>query len=77
MDLISFYKKYFIIMLLRYYTGKDGSRVYTLSEKASDNTCTLSAHPAKFSPDDQFSEERMICKKRFNLLLTQRPELKL
>ena len=64
-------------MLLRYYTGKDGKRVYTLSESAPDDSCTFSAHPAKFSPDDQYSEERIICKKRFNLLLTQRPGLKL
>lgn len=64
-------------MLLRYYSGKNGTRVYTLSETAPDNTCTYSAHPAKFSPDDQFSEERILCKKRFNLLLTQQPPLKL
>ena len=64
-------------MLLRYYAGKDGKRVYTLSDEAPDSTCTLSAHPAKFSPDDQFSEERIQCKKRFNLLLTQRPPLHL
>jgi H/ACA ribonucleoprotein complex subunit 3 len=62
-------------MLLRYYSGKDGKRVYTLSETAPDESCTQSAHPAKFSPDDQFSEERILCKKRFNLLLTQKPKL--
>lgn len=32
---------------------------------------TLSAHPARFSPDDKFSRERITLKKRFNLLPTQ------
>ena len=27
-----------------------------------------SAHPTRFSPDDQFSEQRMITKKRFGLV---------
>ena len=62
-------------MLLRFYTGDGNKRIYTLSDTAPTGLCTLSAHPAKFSPDDQFSEERIICKKRFNLLLTQRPPL--
>ncbi|CAF0804044.1 unnamed protein product [Didymodactylos carnosus] len=34
---------------------------------------TQSAHPAKFSPDDQYSRQRLILKKRFGLLLTQTP----
>ena len=29
---------------------------------------------AGFSPDDKFSKERVICKKRFGLLPTQQPE---
>lgn len=32
---------------------------------------------ARFSPDDKFSSQRITCKKRFNLLLTQRPPDKL
>ena len=32
---------------------------------------TVSAHPARFSPDDKFSKERITCKKRFNILPTQ------
>ena len=32
-----------------------------------------SAHPAKFSPDDKFSAERVTCKKRFGILPTQLP----
>ncbi|CAF0764560.1 unnamed protein product, partial [Didymodactylos carnosus] len=34
---------------------------------------TQSAHPAKFSPDDQYSRQRLLLKKRFGLLLTQTP----
>lgn len=34
---------------------------------------TLSAHPARFSPDDKFSRERVTLKKRFGLLPTQQP----
>ena len=32
---------------------------------------TISAHPARFSPDDKFSRQRVTLKKRFGLLLTQ------
>lgn len=32
---------------------------------------TISAHPARFSPDDKFSKERITCKKRFGVLPTQ------
>ena len=40
---------------------------------APDGVPTESAHPARFSPDDKFSRERITCKKRFNLLPTQQP----
>ena len=35
------------------------------------NKPTLSAHPARFSPDDRFSSQRVMLKKRFGLLPTQ------
>ena len=38
-----------------------------------DGKPTHSAHPARFSPDDKFSRERVTCKQRFGLLPTQRP----
>lgn len=38
---------------------------------------TESAHPARFSPDDKFSKQRLICKKRFGLLPMQRPKAEL
>ena len=34
---------------------------------------TFSAHPARFSPEDKFSRERLAIKKRFGLLPIQHP----
>nr|CCA23258.1 H/ACA ribonucleoprotein complex subunit 3 putative [Albugo laibachii Nc14] len=61
-------------MHLMYYIGSDGKRVYTLQKMDVEGTPTQSAHPARFSPDDKFSKERIICKKRFGLLPTQSPD---
>ena len=36
------------------------------------NRSDASAHPARFSPDDKFSAQRLACKKRFGLLPTQK-----
>ncbi len=44
---------------------------------APDGSATQSAHPARFSPDDKFSRERLTCKKRFGLLPTQQKPLEL
>jgi H/ACA ribonucleoprotein complex subunit 3 len=44
---------------------------------APDGSPTQSAHPARFSPDDKFSRERVECKRRFGLLPTQQPPLEL
>lgn len=49
---------------------------YLLQKTAPDGTPTMSAHPARFSPDDKFSRERTTCKKRFGLLPTQQPAVK-
>jgi H/ACA ribonucleoprotein complex subunit 3 len=38
---------------------------------------TESAHPARFSPDDKFSKQRLICKRRFGLLPMQKPKIPL
>lgn len=48
-------------------------RLCTLQKIAPDGTPTKSAHPARFSPDDKFSRERITCKKRFGLLPIQKP----
>ncbi|VDN21318.1 unnamed protein product [Dibothriocephalus latus] len=36
---------------------------------------TQCAHPARYSPDDKFSEQRVTLKMRFNLLPTQQPPI--
>lgn len=41
-----------------------------LQKVGPDGKPTESAHPARFSPDDKFSRERVTCKKRFGELLT-------
>eukprot|EP00427_Karlodinium_veneficum_P019485 CAMPEP_0169146514 /NCGR_PEP_ID=MMETSP1015-20121227/47629_1 /TAXON_ID=342587 /ORGANISM="Karlodinium micrum, Strain CCMP2283" /LENGTH=70 /DNA_ID=CAMNT_0009214463 /DNA_START=62 /DNA_END=274 /DNA_ORIENTATION=+ len=64
-------------MQLRYYLNENGKRVYTLESSIDDETAeegakpTFSAHPARFSPDDKYSEQRVKCKKRFGVLRTQ------
>lgn len=57
-------------MHLMYTLDEAGSRVYTL-KKVVDGKVTKSAHPARFSPDDKWSRQRVTLKRRFNLLLTQ------
>ena len=59
-------------MHLMYYIDAEGKRVYTL-KKDEKGAPTVSAHPARFSPDDKFSSQRVTCKKRFGILLTQQP----
>ncbi|KAI0143148.1 putative ribosome biogenesis protein nop10 [Xylariaceae sp. FL1272] len=57
-------------MHLMYTMNDDGRRTYTL-KKVLNGTVTRSAHPARFSPDDKWSRQRVTLKKRFGLLLTQ------
>ncbi|RYP03760.1 hypothetical protein DL764_004935 [Monosporascus ibericus] len=57
-------------MHLMYTSGPDGKRVYTL-KKVLHGEVTKSAHPARFSPDDKWSRQRVTLKRRFGLLLTQ------
>eukprot|EP00009_Paramoeba_aestuarina_P000601 CAMPEP_0201506616 /NCGR_PEP_ID=MMETSP0161_2-20130828/519_1 /ASSEMBLY_ACC=CAM_ASM_000251 /TAXON_ID=180227 /ORGANISM="Neoparamoeba aestuarina, Strain SoJaBio B1-5/56/2" /LENGTH=48 /DNA_ID= /DNA_START= /DNA_END= /DNA_ORIENTATION= len=45
-----------------------------MKKVSPDGKPTHSAHPARFSPDDKYSKERIQCKRRFGLLLTQQPE---
>ncbi|KAI8057117.1 snoRNP pseudouridylase box H/ACA snoRNP complex protein [Syncephalis plumigaleata] len=60
-------------MHLMYYEGADGKRVYTLKKASPKGAVTKSAHPARFSPDDKYSRQRVTLKKRCNILLTQLP----
>jgi H/ACA ribonucleoprotein complex subunit 3 len=55
-------------MHLMYTLGPDGKRIYTLKKVTESGEITKSAHPARFSPDDKFSRQRVTLKKRFNLL---------
>eukprot|EP00762_Andalucia_godoyi_P004656 ANDGO_03646.mRNA.1 H/ACA ribonucleoprotein complex subunit 3 len=57
-------------MFLMYTLNEKGERVYTL-KKAVEGKPTVSAHPARFSPDDKYSRHRVTLKKRFGILLTQ------
>lgn len=50
----------------------DGKRVYTLKKVDPDGKPTLSAHPARFSPDDKFSRHRVVIKRRFKVLPSER-----
>ena len=76
-------------MYLKFYMNEEGKRVYTLKGLTPDGKPTQSAHPARFSPgenyvlqlvyftnltlDDKYSNERITTKKRFGLLPTQSP----
>jgi len=62
-------------MHLMYYLSESGERVYTLKKEDPKAQPTISAHPARFSPEDKYSRERIIMKKRFGLLLNQQPRL--
>ncbi|XKL67709.1 hypothetical protein PGB90_003200 [Kerria lacca] len=58
-------------MLLRYYTDESGNRMYTLKKVDPNGNPTYSAHPARFSPADSYSRQRILVKQRFSLLPTQ------
>ncbi|KAL2889335.1 H/ACA ribonucleoprotein complex subunit 3 [Ceratocystis lukuohia] len=57
-------------MHLMYTLDAEGKRLYTL-KKIVDGNISKSAHPARFSPDDKWSRQRVTLKRRFGLLLTQ------
>ncbi|XP_014294930.1 H/ACA ribonucleoprotein complex subunit 3 [Microplitis mediator] len=58
-------------MYLMYYLNEQGERVYTLKKVDPSGKPTVTAHPARFSPEDKYSRERITMKRRFGLLLTQ------
>ena len=58
-----------------YYENEEGERVYTLKKVGPNGRPTLSAHPARFSPDDKYSRHRNTIKKRFGIHPTQQPKL--
>ncbi|RDA84423.1 hypothetical protein CP532_2879 [Ophiocordyceps camponoti-leonardi (nom. inval.)] len=58
-------------MHLMYTLDQQGNRLYTLKKVVAGGKVTKSAHPARFSPDDKWSRQRVTLKRRFGLLLTQ------
>ncbi|KAF8527462.1 nucleolar RNA-binding protein [Hysterangium stoloniferum] len=60
-------------MHLMYTLDEAGNRVYTLKKTTLAGKITKSAHPARFSPDDKFSRQRVTVKRRYGVLLTQTP----
>ncbi|XP_045606420.1 H/ACA ribonucleoprotein complex subunit 3 [Procambarus clarkii] len=63
-------------MYLNYYLNEKGDRVYTIAKTDPNGKPCFSAHPAKFSPEDKYSCQRIIIKRRFKLLLTQQPPVR-
>jgi H/ACA ribonucleoprotein complex subunit 3 len=51
------------------------SSVLSLQKETPDESkVTESAHPARFSPDDKFSAQRVACKKRFGIYFPSTPQ---
>ena len=48
--------------------------VTSLQKENPSGKVTESAHPARFSPDDKFSGQRVACKKRFGIYLPDQPQ---
>ncbi|KAL2321063.1 hypothetical protein Fmac_030032 [Flemingia macrophylla] len=63
-------------MYLQCYINENGDKVYTTKKESPIGQPTQSAHPARFSPDDKYSRQRVLLKKRFGLLPTQQSPLK-
>ncbi|XP_020580466.1 H/ACA ribonucleoprotein complex subunit 3-like protein [Phalaenopsis equestris] len=62
-------------MYLQFYFNDNGDKVYTTKKESPLVIVTESAHPVRFSPGDKYSRQRVLLKKRFGLLPTQKPPL--
>ncbi|KAL8518286.1 hypothetical protein ACS0TY_009590 [Phlomoides rotata] len=60
-------------MRFLYCTWFDVLELFAVQKESPLALATQSAHPARFSPDDKFSRQRFLLKKRFGLLPTQQP----
>jgi H/ACA ribonucleoprotein complex subunit 3 len=49
------------------------AQYFIYQKESPDGKRTESAHPARFSPDDKFSQYRVALKKRFGIYLPDRP----
>ncbi|KAG8071468.1 hypothetical protein GUJ93_ZPchr0006g46427 [Zizania palustris] len=72
-NLLGFSRRFESKMYLQYYINEKGDKVYTTKKESPLGVPTQSAHPARFSPDDKYSRQRYLLKKRFGLLPTQKP----
>lgn len=52
---------------LMYYYKEDGTRAYTLKKTDPNNKTTFAAQPARFSPDDVYSQHRIQMKEALNI----------
>ncbi|EKX73752.1 ribosome biogenesis protein nop10, putative [Theileria equi strain WA] len=57
-------------MYLKYYLDSDCKRVYTMKNKGPNGEFCVTAHPARFSPEDKYSKHRIALKKRFGLFMS-------
>ena len=55
-------------MYLMYYLNEKQERVYTLDKVDPQGKPTLSAHPARFSPEDKYSKQRIVNGKMYDFL---------
>lgn len=58
-------------MHLMFNADASGKRLYTL-HKVREGQVTKSAHPARFSPDDKWSRHRIMLRKRFGKVASQK-----
>lgn len=59
-------------MLMKYC---DKCKTYTLKDVCANCNCaSRSAHPARFTPQDNFSKYRVALKRKYNLLPSQQPQ---
>jgi H/ACA ribonucleoprotein complex subunit 3 len=59
----------------RQLTARTQNNYLVLQKETPDaSKITESAHPARFSPDDKFSRQRVACKKRFGIYLPSTPQ---
>jgi H/ACA ribonucleoprotein complex subunit 3 len=59
------FQTFLTMHLMHYQDPKSGKRVYTLKKQSPTGAITKSSHPARFSPDDKYSRQRVTLKKRF------------
>ena len=59
--------------LLKFFFDEEGKKTYTLVETHTKHV-VCDAHPVRFSPDDNFSRERLLYKNEKEILLERAAE---